>query len=494
MKILVIQLARLGDILQTWPTLRSLKRKFPDAEVHLMIRPRFQAAVQLIDEVHAVWRWPTEEFFSDLLSSSTQDPLNACLDRVNLFVDTLADQKFTHILNLSFSPLSSYLAYDLAQQGAEVRGYTRTDDGHLAIPDDASAYFYAQVGPGRSNRFHLVELFASVAGAELTPEDQRLPSQTRASGFVEAESYGVIHVGASEGHKIYPAFKWKSVLRILEKESSLKWLLIGSQAEVELAQSILSDSTLQRTQSLVGKTSFGELFDLLRGAQVLVGGDSAPIHIASLVNCPTVNLSFGSVNFWETGPRADRARVIWADCPELLASDRVALEVMRFLRRDTAGPQTYDYQGGAQPEYVGLHHTPSSEFTWKLLRAIYLGQDWPYLEDIKVYQAFVHLREAVDLSVDQIEELKRNPQNRQALALLNQADLLIEKIGESNPAVMPLIRWFNTERIRIKPDALEEVTQRTLETYQNLILILNLYGTGASELNEGSPSEPMLDR
>ena len=45
MKILILQLARLGDIYQTWPTVRALKRTLgSDVQVDMLIRSRFAAA------------------------------------------------------------------------------------------------------------------------------------------------------------------------------------------------------------------------------------------------------------------------------------------------------------------------------------------------------------------------------------------------------------------------------------------------------------------
>ncbi len=37
MKILVLQLARLGDIYMSWPMIRAVKRKYPNAEIDIQV-------------------------------------------------------------------------------------------------------------------------------------------------------------------------------------------------------------------------------------------------------------------------------------------------------------------------------------------------------------------------------------------------------------------------------------------------------------------------
>ena len=61
MKILVIQLARLGDIYQTWPSVFALKRKYPEAKIDLLVRERFAAATHGLSAVDEVVHFPSRE-------------------------------------------------------------------------------------------------------------------------------------------------------------------------------------------------------------------------------------------------------------------------------------------------------------------------------------------------------------------------------------------------------------------------------------------------
>lgn len=160
MKILILELARLGDIYQTWPALRGLRRLYPEAQIHVLTRSRFEAAFDGLEVVDERKILPSRDLMAPLVQP--QMDVKASHDLVGKFVDSLKAEKYDWILNFSFSPLSSYLTHAIADNRSDVRlsGYSRTSDGFLAIPDDMSAYFYAQVGINKPNRFHLAEIFA----------------------------------------------------------------------------------------------------------------------------------------------------------------------------------------------------------------------------------------------------------------------------------------------------------------------------------------------
>ena len=146
MKILVLQLARLGDIFQTWPTLHALKRQ--GAEIHVLVRPRFRAAAEGCDAIQTIHEFETDSILSPILNDSRRG-LQPSLEAVDSLMHKLDGEKYDRILNLSFSPLSSWITFDLEMRAFQrgkamaVAGYTRHIDGALAIPDDASAFFFA---------------------------------------------------------------------------------------------------------------------------------------------------------------------------------------------------------------------------------------------------------------------------------------------------------------------------------------------------------------
>src|SRR4030067_2943794 len=147
MKILCLQLARFGDVYQTWPVLNGLRRENPGAEIHFLVRERFREATVGLLSVDKVISLPSREIFTAILCEQPQ--VNNSLKVLEYFIEGLTGEKYDRIINLSFSPASSYLVDAIAGENALITGYTRQSDGFLKIPDDASRYFYAQVGTGK---------------------------------------------------------------------------------------------------------------------------------------------------------------------------------------------------------------------------------------------------------------------------------------------------------------------------------------------------------
>jgi len=61
-------------------------------------------------------------------------------------------------------------------------------------------------------------------------------------------------------------------------------VVLGSQQEASLAEQI------SNAIDLTGKTSFGDLADLARGARFAIGNDTGPMHLLATAGCPSVTL------------------------------------------------------------------------------------------------------------------------------------------------------------------------------------------------------------
>jgi heptosyltransferase-2 len=62
-------------------------------------------------------------------------------------------------------------------------------------------------------------------------------------------------------------------------------------------------------RSVAGALGIGELLAVLRGASLVVGNDSGPVHIAAAMGRPTVAI-FGSTSPRWTAPRGAAVRIV----------------------------------------------------------------------------------------------------------------------------------------------------------------------------------------
>src|SRR5690606_777425 len=87
-------------------------------------------------------------------------------------------------------------------------------------------------------------------------------------------------------------------------------------------------------------------------------------------------------------------------------------------------------------------------FDWDLLRALYMGADFPPPPSELFLLGLRRLNEVSDLALEQIETIEKNPGNTIAVSILEQSDILMDQIMSLVPDVAPIVRWFQTEKIR----------------------------------------------
>lgn len=474
MKILIIQTARLGDIYLMWPAIRALRRSQPMAEIHVLARESYAGALEGLAEVDVVHRISSRELFEKLLSASVDESLlnSAVFIQLTEQLESLKSLNFDKVVNMSFSPVSSELTYFISSPDTEVVGYSRQSDGYLAIPDSMSAYFYAQVGYDRPNRFHLAEIFASMMGLDLLPSDWSSPALPTISVNLPNE-YVAVHVGGSEAHKTLSVSKWISILAQMRKLRPVKIALIGSSSEKMKAAQVEAAADENEIINLVGELSLLETMSVIKGARCLIGPDSAPIHMASLVQTPVLNLSVGRVKFWETGPRSANSIVLPADNETDLPSDVVADMMMRLLHGHRLPMGTIESAPGT-PSYVGASKK-DSDFDWQLTEAIYLGKDFPVPQDPLFLEGVRRLDEVNQFLIEQLSAIGSKESLERRAGLLDRSEEIIETIAKLVPSVIPLVRWYMTEKVRIGPGSIQDIVIKNIETQNLLQGVLDLY-------------------
>jgi hypothetical protein len=179
----------------TWPVLRALKRIHPDCELHLLTRSKFEAATEGLKCVDRHLQLPTTSILEPMIRPVLD--IDVSVERLGRFIDELKAEEYDWVINFTFSPVSSYLTHAISGPNTRVTGYTRHSDGFLSIPDEVSAYFYAQVGVNSFNRVHLTDIFVSMLGYEYADADWD-PPQVDGRDFGLPEKFILVHIGASE--------------------------------------------------------------------------------------------------------------------------------------------------------------------------------------------------------------------------------------------------------------------------------------------------------
>src|SRR5207253_9042866 len=134
-KILVVNLTRFGDLLQTSPTIVGLRENHPDAELVALVERNFADVARGLPAVDRVWELDLDRL-GRMLIGETGDGLRAAYRLVDETVKALRDERFDLALNYSSSKMSAVL---LRLIGApDTRGWTMSADGHRLIAHPGS--------------------------------------------------------------------------------------------------------------------------------------------------------------------------------------------------------------------------------------------------------------------------------------------------------------------------------------------------------------------
>ncbi len=140
-----------------------------------------------------------------------------------------------------------------------------------------------------------------------------LDYEDRAAAQALREAYGIasnrpliiIHPGAGAAVKLWEAAKWGEVAQRLG-EAGARVAITGGPGEEALATAV-TRAARGGAIDLGGRTSFGALAALLATADLVLGPDSGPLHLAVAVDAPTIHL-FGPADPIRFGPWGDPAR------------------------------------------------------------------------------------------------------------------------------------------------------------------------------------------
>jgi heptosyltransferase-3 len=303
--ILLIQLGDIGDVVLSIPAFLTVKKNYPEANIVIAVREKAKELVQYLDGVHDV-------------ISINQDARS--------FFDEIRYQRafFSRARGYHFD-----LAFDFR---------TGTRGAVLAFLSGARE----RVSFLDHDSFWRNKLFTT-----LYPIDYHLPqyvadyylSLPLAYGLKEHKSPPVIQITSSmeerakeilDQEKICPAkpviaiqpfslWRYKEwdiekYIQLIQRiiiEYGFTIVLTGSRDEYGRMQMIVDEfrETGHPVRNLAGKTTLAELAAILKLCRLLIGSDSAGMHIAAAVETPTV-IIFGPSSPESWAPRGDMHTIV----------------------------------------------------------------------------------------------------------------------------------------------------------------------------------------
>lgn len=120
----------------------------------------------------------------------------------------------------------------------------------------------------------------------------------------------VFHLGAGTQAKQWPVRHWQELLGRVLVDCGAQVVLAGSDADRTTAARVLGGRPWPRVIDWTGRLGLVELAALLRRADLLVGTDSGPAHLAAAVDTPAIVLFSGTNNPRQWQPRGRHVVVL----------------------------------------------------------------------------------------------------------------------------------------------------------------------------------------
>lgn len=288
-EILVIQLARLGDLVQSIPLIMDLKDK--NNHITILCQSKLASLARKIKGIDEVISLPW-------------DDVQRNFDYTQFY--ELFKKKYSIVFNLNHSLITALIAKGLCN--GEVVG-NLFESG--MVKRNLWLDFVRCLCLNRKfSPFNLVDVFRY-----LVSKKQKLiypMINIDSSPYNKQSPFIVFLLGAGAEKRRWPLTNFIQLSEILKKD--FKIVLVGSKGE-KLLSKVFSHRSKADFMDLVGKLDLLELCKVLKSASLVIGSDTGPLHLAAVLGVRTLGLFFGPAWVHETGPYGNGHFVFQVEMP-----------------------------------------------------------------------------------------------------------------------------------------------------------------------------------
>ena len=266
-KILILRFGAIGDVVHTTALFRSLKSYNPEIKIHYVTFKAPSLLIQNDPDLQKIWT----------LGGKTYKHL------INLAKE-LRKEKFDVFINLQ--PSIKTKVFSLILGVKKTVTYKKTFKLHavenfwqtakplikdIILPDEIKIYL---------------------------PEEAKEKAKSLIQTDKKMVGFNIGATTARQGRK-YPIELWKELAKNIIDKHNCKIVLTGSKEDAEEAGKLLDISP--EIVSFCGKLSLTESATLLQRCDLVISGDTGPLHIATAVGTKVIGL-YGSAPILRTGP------------------------------------------------------------------------------------------------------------------------------------------------------------------------------------------------
>jgi lipopolysaccharide heptosyltransferase I len=308
MRVLIVKTSALGDIVHALPVLGYLHRLLPGVEIDWVVENSFREILEgnpLISRIHPVH---TKKWRKNMFSLQTWRE-----------IFRLRSELCSRNYDLAFDVQGNFKSGLITWCSGCTRRYGFDRDAVRELPN---LYFTTNHVPLRKTDQHVTDRSLRVVsvpfgkdyiGTQLSCDIQtNSEDDTVAEAFLATMSDGLVflfHNGTTWKTKLWHEKGWIELgIRLLESYPDASILLSwGSGEELRVAETIAAG--IGEKARVLPRLSIKGFTAIIKKVDLMVGGDTGPIHIAAAVGTPTVSF-YRATDGKRNGPRGEMHRII----------------------------------------------------------------------------------------------------------------------------------------------------------------------------------------
>ena len=295
MKILIVQLAFLGDVVLSTPVIKGVQDLYPGADIYFLTTPLAKGLLESDPRLTDIITYDKRKRDSGLVGTFR---FAKKLKSYDFDLTINLHKSYRTAILLSLARIANVIAFASARFSFLYRDkVAKLKEGHEVerLMSILSYFSKAQKSPP--------ELKLYLDG------DLKLNNQVK-SLIDSKDPYIVLAPGSIWETKRWPVSSY-AILAKKISDAGYRIVVTGSRQEKGLADQVTGSlEASQQGSNLAGETSLPELLHVLNSAEALVCNDSMILHAASALKIPTVAVFCSTVPEFGFGPWENKSIVV----------------------------------------------------------------------------------------------------------------------------------------------------------------------------------------
>ncbi len=304
--IMIVHMLRLGDLIQSASFIYSIREKYPEARLSILINQDAKAAIPLmpyVDKFYIFERGKTQKLLNDKNQS-----IYSAYDSVKALIEQINSTAFDLLINCSHTLISAYFSKCI--RAKEKIGAVKGNDSKTEFGSSWFQFLDHRASDPSVGEFHFNDVyFSALPKLKRQYKEGILPGRLseKKSSY---HSKVAVQFFTSDEKKNYPVDSYCEALKILHlMNPNIEFHLLGAPNEAEM----LSELSKCELLGLNYKFQFLDLestFHLIHDCDLLITPDTSIKHLAAYTKTPILEICLGSSNPFQTGAYRDGVIIV----------------------------------------------------------------------------------------------------------------------------------------------------------------------------------------